>query len=134
MFVDIVDVQIESSPGERFTNITGGYIILLGKVGLVTLPDLGNAQYRGDRGGHYTFHYSLDTIDHEAIREGKANNEDVYCLPVATHDQTNGSSFQSLQALCLLLQRRGQEHDTNAFTRIGRLEVLLDWVAPPEEI
>ncbi|KAL2686928.1 hypothetical protein Neosp_004473 [[Neocosmospora] mangrovei] len=120
--VEITEVKIESSTDQIYTNVTGGYIRVLGKLGQVNLQNLDDADWRGDRGGHYTFEFSLD-VDDEFDKE----EEDPYCLPILTHDRANSNPFKSLEVHCLLLQK--VETDSVGFRRIGSLQVLLDWEA-----
>lgn len=120
--VKITEVKIESSTDQIYTNITEGYIRLLGKLGQIRLPELEDAEWRGDRGGHYTFEFSLDVDDDIDMEE-----ESSYCLPILTHDRANRDPFKSLEVHCLLLQRF--ETNSIAFRRVGSLQVLLDWGA-----
>ncbi|KAJ4218913.1 hypothetical protein NW759_008066 [Fusarium solani] len=120
--VEITDVKIESSTDQIYTNVTGGHIRVLGKVGHVDLPNLEDAEWRGDRGGHYTFEFSLDVDDEIDIEE-----DAPYCLPILTHDRANRNPFKSLEVHCLLLQK--VETNSIGFRRIGSLQVLLDWEA-----
>ncbi|RSM20689.1 hypothetical protein CDV31_000376 [Fusarium ambrosium] len=120
--VEITEVKIESSTDQIYTNATGGYIRVLGKLGQVNLPDHDDAEWRGDRGGHYTFEFSLDVDDEIDIEE-----ETLHCLPILTHDRANRDPFKSLEVHCLLLQK--VETNSPGFRRVGSLQVLLDWEA-----
>ncbi|KAI8669600.1 HET domain-containing protein [Fusarium keratoplasticum] len=124
--VEITEVKIESSTDQIYTNVTGGYIRVLGKLGQVNLPKLEDAEWRGDRGGHYTFEFSLDVDDEIDIEE-----ETPYCIPILTHDRANRNPFKSLEVHCLLLQK--VETNSIGFRRIGSLQVLLDWEAETTE-
>ncbi|RTE82189.1 hypothetical protein BHE90_003341 [Fusarium euwallaceae] len=44
--VKIIEVKIESSTDQIYTNVTGGYIRVLGKLGKVNLPDYDDAEWR----------------------------------------------------------------------------------------
>ncbi|RMJ14188.1 hypothetical protein CDV36_006142 [Fusarium kuroshium] len=44
--VKIIEVKIESSTDQIYTNVTGGYIRVLGKLGKVNLPDHDDAEWR----------------------------------------------------------------------------------------
>lgn len=117
-------MKIESQTNDVYTNITGGHIILRGKLGTVKLPGEGEPEWRGDRGGHYTYDWALDvSTDAKPII--------VHCLPIATHDRAHHAPFLSLQVHCLLLEPTSQNH--TAFTRIGTMRVLLDWKAAVKE-
>lgn len=114
-------MRVESDTGQIYNNVTGGSLVLRGKLGRVKLSKLTDAEWRGDRGGHYTFEFRLD-VD-------MADMEDVfpYCLPILIHDRANPQFFDSLEVHCLLFQQI--ESDSNKFTRLGTLQVLLDWEA-----
>lgn len=120
--VKITEVKIKSSTDQIYTNVTGGFIRVLGKLGQVNVPILEEPEWRGDRGGHYTFKFSLDVDDDIDTEE-----EDPYCLPILTHDRANRNPFKSLEVHCLLLQKI--ETNSAEFRRIGSLQVLLDWEA-----
>lgn len=97
--IEIADVKIESSTDQVYNNVTGGYIRAVGKLGRVNLPIFDDdAEWRGDKGGHYTFEFSLDVDDEMDIEK-----DDPYCLPVLTHDRANRNPFKSLEVHCLLL-------------------------------
>ncbi|KAJ3546273.1 hypothetical protein NM208_g1640 [Fusarium decemcellulare] len=123
---EVIDVEIESDNNQPYNNVTGGYILMLGKLGQVQRSNLPDAEWRGDRGGHYTFEVSLDVH-----QDSDSDQAALHCLPVLTHDRANRNPFKSLEVHCLLLQQ--VEQDSIAFTRTGTLQVLLDWEAETTE-
>lgn len=123
----MLDTHIQSPSNNIYTNITGGFIRLQGKLGRVRLSRLQNASWRGDRGGHFTYEYSLDTTGgpcHEDM-ESYPDRGAVSCIPVATYDRANPGTLESLQIYCILLERAGST--AAEFRRIGWMSVLCDW-------
>jgi hypothetical protein len=123
----VVDMEIQSPSGNVYSHITGGYVRLRGKLGEVRLDQLPNAGWRGDRGGHFAYEFSLDTTEgpcHEDM-ESYPDQGPVLCVPVATYDRANPEDLRSIQVYCILLDRVDEE--TPKFTRVGWMSVLDDW-------
>ncbi|KAL5398993.1 hypothetical protein PMIN02_001068 [Paraphaeosphaeria minitans] len=122
----VLDANVQSSSGNVYSNITGGYVRLQGKLGRIRLDRLQNANWRGDRGGHYTYEFAIDVggPSHEDM-EDYQDPGSVYCVPIASYDRANPGDLASIQVYCIVLEP--VEGESMKFTRIGWMTVLKDW-------
>ena len=127
--VTVVKVRIRSPSGNSYNDISNGYVRLQGKLGEVNLSHLQNADWRGDRNGHWTYEigYDVDGGPNQEDIESYSNRELVCCLPIAVYDRAHTGTWESPQVSCLLL--RTEDVKKMKFTRIGWMSVLDDWEA-----
>ena len=125
-------MNIQSPSGNIYSHITGGYIRLKGRLGNIQVDRLPEADWRGDRGGHYTYDYIHDITEKHNNEESESypDRDTVSCLPIATYDRANEDAT-SLQVYCILL--RCVDVETMTYSRIGWMSVLDDWEADVHE-
>jgi hypothetical protein len=125
----VVNADVESSSDNVFSHVTNGYVRIKGKLGNVRLNRLGDADWRGDRNGQWTYEIDLDTTEgpgHEDMETYRSRRSGL-CIPIITYDMGNPDTFESLQVFCLLLKRVNLQATEMKYRRIGWMSVLYDW-------
>jgi hypothetical protein len=95
----VLEVNIESAAEKIYSHVTGGYVRLEGKLGQVRFNTFKNAEWRGTRGGQWTYECFLDEnlkFFNEEQMELCPNRPSLFCLPIATHDRANPETLKSL--------------------------------------
>ena len=114
--VSIVEARVESTSGDIFGHLCGGYVKLEGRIDQIFSANFPNPGPW--LSNHPSYQFNLDV-------EGNNTNECLYCLPIVIYNQgrSPGHNYPSL-ITCLLL--RPENLEVQAFVRAGTMEVSLD--------